>query len=330
MFFTWMRVAYSTISNYICGMKNLMFTLLLFSFLSCSQRQHDTNTGVTLKDDIGRKVSFAKPPTRIISLAPSLTEICFAIDGGAALVGVTDYCNYPPEARTKPSIGGLISPNLEKITELDPDLILVTVEGNRKDDFSKLESLGYRLFVTNPRTIDDIYRSILTIGKILGHDSSAARRVESLRKQEATIRSLVKDEKKPKVFAILSVKPLMTAGPSTFIHELIEKAGGLNIAEKATLPYPIYNREEVLHQQPEYLVVTTDAVHSLGALFTEFPEWENLPAIKKRQVLLINSDLVTRPGPRIIEGLEILARVFHPEQFHEYDTQHMKVISLSE
>lgn len=310
-------------------MKQLIVTLLLLPLFSCSQRQQEINAGFTVTDDIGRTVSFEKPPKRIISLAPSLTEVCFAIDSGAALVGVTHYCNYPPQARNKPSIGGMVSPNLEKIAELNPDLILVNVEGNSKEDFAKLESLGYRLFVTNPRTIEDIYRSILTIGKILGRDSTATRLVESLEEREETIWSLVKNEKKPKVFAIISMTPLMTAGPTTFINQLIEKAGGANIASQATLPYPIYNREEVLHQRPDYLVVTTDAVYSLRALYAEFPEWENLPAVKKRQVLMVNSDLVTRPGPRIIQGLEILARVIHPEKFRTEGTTQIDMISLS-
>jgi len=310
-------------------MKKLTVTLLFLSVFSCSQRHQELNAGFTVTDDMARTVSFEKPPARIISLAPSLTEVCFAIDSGATLVGVTQYCNYPPEARNKPSIGGMVSPNFEKIAELNPDLILVTVEGNSREDFAKLESLGYRLFVTNPRTIEDIYRSILTIGKILGRDSTAAQLVQSLEEREKTIWSLVKNEKKPKVFAIISMKPLMTAGPTTFMHQLIEKAGGANIASKASLPYPIYNREEVLLQQPEYLVVTTDAVYSLHALYTEFPEWEHLPAVRKRHVLMVNADLVTRPGPRIIQGLEILARVFHPEKFRTGDAPQKDVRSFS-
>jgi iron complex transport system substrate-binding protein len=311
-------LASSLYSKYIDAMKKLAIILSLLFFFSCHQRQRSNSAGVTFTDDVGREVTFEQPPKRIVSLAPSLTEICFAIDSGTALVGVTQYCNYPPETRNKQNVGGMISPNFETIAELNPDLILVTVEGNSKEDFAKLESLGYKLFVTNPRTIEDISTSILTIGRILGRDASAARLVRSMRGQEETIHSLVRGEKKPKVFAIISTKPLITAGPSTFIHQLIEKAGGTNIAEDATLPYPIYSREEVFHQQPEYLVVTTDAVQMLSTLFSEFPEWENMPAIKRRHVLLVNSDIVTRPGPRIIEGLEIIARVLHPDKFKEY------------
>lgn len=291
---------------------------LIVAFVGCNQhRQRFSNAWLTVTDDIRRLVVFEKPPTRIISLAPSFTEMCFAIDSGATLVGVTHYCNYPPATKKKPSVGGMVSPNFEKIAELQPDLILVTVEGNSKEDFAKLESLGYRLFVTNPRTLEDIHKSILTLGRILERDTSAARLVEFLRNREESIRSLVRDEKKPKVFVIISIKPLMTAGPSTFIHQLIVGAGGINIAEKAVVAYPIFNREEVLHQNPDFLVVTTDAVYSLRSLFNEFPEWTNIEAMKKRQVLLINSDIVTRPGPRIVEGLEVLARVFHPEKFKE-------------
>lgn len=296
----------------------LVLYLLIGIQLGCNQhRQQSSNAWLTVTDDISRQIVFEKPPMRIISLAPSLTEMCFAIDSGATLVGVTQYCNFPPATKKKPSVGGMVSPNFEKIAELQPDLIIVTVEGNSKEDFAKLESMGFRLFVANPRTLEDIYKSILTLGRILQRDSSAVRLVEFLRSREESIRSLVHDEKKPKVFAIISIKPLMTAGPSTFIHQLIVGAGGINIAEKAVVAYPIFNREEVLHQNPDFLVVTTGAVYSLRTLFNEFPEWTNLEAVKKRQVLLINSDILTRPGPRIVEGLEILARVFHPEKFKE-------------
>lgn len=307
------------IASIFVTMKNFVLMVLLFSFVSCNQRQQPRS--FTLTDDLGREVPFDEPPQRIISLAPNLTEICFAIDNGATLVGVTNYCNFPPETKKKQSVGGMVSPNFEKIAALNPDLILVTVEGNSKADFTKLESLGYKLFVTNPRTIEDIHSSILTVGKILRRDSSAMRVVRSMRSREAAVRSLVQGERKPRVFPIISIKPLMTAGPSTFIHQLIVGAGGVNIAEHAMLPYPLYNREEVLVQQPEFLVVTTDAVYSLRTLFNEFPEWQNLPAIKHRQVLFVNADIVTRPGPRIVEGLEILARVFHAKKFQQYDAE---------
>lgn len=288
--------------------------------MGCPLRQQPPTTAwLNITDDIGRKVSLDNPPQRIISLAPSITEMLFAIDSGAALVGVTDYCNYPPAAKRITSVGGMIVPNFERIAALQPDLILVTVEGNSKEDFIKLESLGYKIFVTNPRTIDDIYLSFAYFGKILRKDTTTAKLIQKLKVREQHIRQKVMKEKNPKVFTIISLKPLMTAGPSTFIHQLLVKAGSKNIAEKAAVPYPILNREEIIHQQPDFLIVTNEAAPSVQTLLKEFPEWKDLHAIQNGKVLIIDGDLLSRPGPRIIDGLEILARVFHPHEFRNPD-----------
>lgn len=276
---------------------------------------------MSVTDDLGRTVSFEQPPRRIISLAPSLTEMCFAIDSGATLVGVTDYCDFPPEAKRKPSVGGIVSPNFERIADLHPDLVLATVEGNSKEDVAKLESLGYRLFITNPHSVSDILTSLRTLGKILQRDSTTGAMINDLEHSLKRIRLAVRAGRKPKVFAVISVKPLMTAGSGTFIHELITEAGGINIAESTVIPYPIFNREEIVHRQPDVLVVTSDAANSTSALLNEFPEWINLSAVKKGRVLIIDSDVITRPGPRIVQGLEILARAFHPGLFKEEGTK---------
>lgn len=239
----------------------------------------------------------------------------FAVDSGATLVGVTDYCNFPPAAKQKPSVGGMVHPNLERIAALHPDLILATVEGNSKEDVSKLESLGYRIFVTNPRTIDDVYKSLTDIGHIVGKDSTTATLVEAFKKREGKVLQWAGAKKKPKVLTIISVKPLMTVGPNTFIHQLIVKAGGVNVAQNAPTAYPLLSREEVVHQQPDIILATNDAVTSEKNIVKEFPEWKSLPAVKNGRVFIVDGDLLTRPGPRIIEGLEMLARLFHPEKF---------------
>ncbi len=275
--------------------------------------QHRSTLSMTIEDDLGRAVTFNKNPQRIISLAPSITEMLFALDSGATLVGVTDYCNFPPAAQQKPSVGGMILPNLERIAELQPDLILLTVEGNSKEDFTKLESLGYRLFVLNPRTIEEVDESITDLGKILGKDSAASSLFNGLRNRESRVHHAIQGRKFPSVFVIISLKPLMTAGPGTFIHQLIVKAGGLNIADHARVAYPIINREEIIRARPDVILVANDIMRSTRELLKEFPEWEKLPAVANGRILAVDADILTRPGPRIIDGLEMLARIFHPD-----------------
>ena len=292
----------------------LFFVLTSVVVPGCSQHErHSPEPWLVVEDDLKRKVTFEFPPRRIISLAPSITEILFALDSGATLVGVTDYCTYPPAAKQKQSVGGMILPNLERIAELRPELILVTVEGNSKEDFTKLESLGYRLFVINPRTLEDVFKSITSIGKIIGKDSSAASLVVHLKRRQANVLHLIEGRKFPSVFAIISLKPLMTASSGTFIDQLIEQAGGVNIASHAKVAYPIFNREEILHQQPDVILVMSDVAGSTKDLLREFPEWKKLPAFKNGKVYVVDADLLTRPGPRVIDGLEMLARLFHPD-----------------
>jgi iron complex transport system substrate-binding protein len=296
--------------------KHLFITLFsLLAFSTCSVRDRSPRGTLSVTDDLGRAVSFDRVPTRVISLAPSLTEICFALDSGATLVGVTDYCDFPSGARRKQSVGGLILPNFELIAKLRPDLILATVEGNSREDVTKLESLGFRVFVTNPRTLTDIGTSILTIGKILDRDSSASLVATRLTETREFVRERLLGRQERKVFVIISVKPLMTAGPSTFIHQLIVEAGGMNIGQETSSPYPIFNREEVIRQQPDIIVATSDAAKDPAELLAEFPEWRALPAAKNRRVLIMDSDLITRPGPRYVDGLKILSSALHPEAF---------------
>jgi len=301
-------------SMYHPGKNRVAFFVLVASLLSlsCAKREPAKNISLSVTDGLGRTISFEQFPRRVVSLAPSLTEMCFAIDSGVTLVGVTDYCNYPAEARRKPSVGGMLSPNFERIADLQPDLILATVEGNSKEDVTKLESLGYRLFITNPRSIPDIFSALRSFGKILQRDSASNTLTARLENDREAIHQAVLGVRNPRVFAVISVKPLMSASAATFIGQLITEAGGINIAENTVTPYPIFNREEIVHRQPDLIVVTSDAANSTAALLAEFPEWRMLNAVKKGRILIIDSDIITRPGPRIVQGLEILARALHP------------------
>lgn len=285
---------------------------LLFTIIGCgADRSKYSEAFLKVTDDLGHEVILKEKPSRIISLAPNITEIMFALDSGKTLSAVTDYCDYPPAARSKPSIGGMIAPNFEKISEIKPDLILMTVEGNNQSDFNKLLSLGYTVYVLKPINLEGVFKSILDLGRIMSAEGSANQLIIEMRKkQSAIINSSIK-KLKPKVFIVISTQPLISAGKETFINELVTSAGGINIAAEAALQYPIINREEVLKQNPDVIIVMSDVVKSIEDVVTHFPEWKKTTAFKNNKIKIVDADILSRPGPRIIDGLEKLASVIY-------------------
>ncbi len=256
-------------------------------------------------------------PMRIISMAPSLTETLFALGLGSRVVGVTNFCNYPPEAREKEKIGGFINPNLEKIVSLKPDLILATLDGNKKGVIDKLKELGLSVNVINPRNIEEILGSITQIGELTYRHKRAEELVSSMKRRIGKVVKSVKGLSRPPVLFIYGEDPLITAGPGTFANDLIKLAGGRNISEDSWIPYPKYNLEEILIKKPERIFISSMEVteKAPSKVIERWKKWPAIPAITKERVFLINGDLIDRPGPRIIEGLEILARRIHPEAF---------------
>ncbi|CUT08362.1 iron complex transport system substrate-binding protein, partial [Candidatus Kryptonium thompsonii] len=206
---------------------------------------------IKVYDDLGREIELDSPAQRIVSLAPSITETLFFLGVGDRVVGVTRYCNFPPEAKSKTIVGGVIDPNYEVIVSLKPELIIMTVEGNTREAFEKLSNLGFKIFVTNPRNFDGIFKTIIDIGRLCGVESRANFLVDSLKKELERVKKVNSGGTKPKIFAILSLNPLMTAGKNTFINEIIKNAGGINVGENLKQNYPIFSREEVLKVNPD-------------------------------------------------------------------------------
>ncbi len=268
--------------------------------------QPSTVAQISLNDDLARVISLTSTPTRIISLAPSITETLFSVGAGKQVAGVTDYCNYPAEARQKPHVGGVINPSIETIISLAPDLIILSMEGNVREDFAKLVSLGIPVFVTNPRNLSGIYKSISDLGRLTGHSARAETLVTALKARERTIAAPMHLRVEQKVMLIVSLQPLIVAGSRTFIAELMELAGGLNIARTSPGTYPTYSRESVVAENPDVIIAMSDAVKSTAELLEAYPEWAQLSAVKNQKVFRIDSDIISRPGPRALEGLEAL------------------------
>jgi iron complex transport system substrate-binding protein len=272
--------------------------------------------GRSLVDDLGREVPVPEAPGRIISLAPNLTEILFALGLSERVVGVTKFSDYPEEAKQKPTVGTYISQNVEKIIALKPDLILSTFGGNREDTIVRLEKLGLPVYVTKATTIGDIFVMIKTVGRITNTEVRATELVSDLENRVAAVIDSVKDSPRPLVFLQVNAKPLMTAGGNTFHHQVIELAGGKNLAGSSPIRYPQYSIEDVIQRGPDVILISTmDRSGLFQRQKAAWMQWQEIPAVRTNRVYFLDSDLVDRASPRIVEGLERMARLIHPERF---------------
>lgn len=267
----------------------------------------------TFVDDLDRKLYLAKPPKRIVSLAPSITEILFAIGAENEIVGVTDFCNYPPEALEKPKVG-YSQPNLEILVELEPQLVLVPTSFLRTDILAKLDQLKIPTFVLESKTVEGIYGHIQLLGRMVGRVPEANALTAAMRKQVGDLTKRVEGRPRPTLLYVINSKPLITVGPGSFIHHLIELAGGRNAAERANAPYPRLTMEEVLTQNPEILLFPVGEFDGIPqAEQDQWKRWNSLRAIKNGKVFQIQTYLLNRPGPRVIEGLRHLVALLHPD-----------------
>lgn len=266
-------------------------------------------------DDLGRRIYLAQSPSRIVSLAPSVTETLFALGVGGLVAGVTQFCNYPAEAQAKPKIG-YPHPNLESLLALQPDLVLAPREFIQTDALIKLEQLKIPVFVLEAKSIEDIIAHITTLGRMLDRPSVADALTGRIRERLTALRARMEILPKRRVLYVLNSDPLMTVGPGSFIHQMIEMAGGVNVAVDATSPYPRLGLEAVLRQDPEVILFPVGQVETIPeAEQRAWRRWGTMSAVKHERLATVPTDLVNRPGPRIAEGLDALARAIHPEAF---------------
>ena len=276
-----------------------------FTLLTPSQKAYGQ---VEVIDDMGRTVTLTASAQRIVSLAPSLTESLFAIGAGDQVVAVTDYCDHPPEAGQKPTVGGMTNPSIETIITLSPDLILLSKEGNLRKDFERLRNLNASLFVSNPRTLSGIRRSIRQLGTLTGHIEEAESLLASLKAREDSLHAPA-GSPRVRTLLIVSLQPLIVVGGNTFINQLLETAGAENPASVLASPYPTYSREALAAEDPDVIIIISDALKDPSATGRLFPEWERLSATRNNRIAVVNADLVSRPGPRAWDGLEALVHI---------------------
>lgn len=305
--------------------KTKLFALALVlcvgsGLLSCTQRQQPTGLGGVAQsrqvvDESGRKVTIPAKIERVISLAPNLTEIVYAVGAGGQVVGNTTYCNYPPEAKDVAKVGDTLQPSIERILALRPQLVLVSTASQLEAFTKQLDEQQIAVYVTDPRDLEGVFRSILGVGDLVNRSAGAADLVKQLRTRTEAVEHPVAGRPAVSVFFQLSGQPLYTAGKQSFVTNLIERAGGRSVTADVNEAWPRLSDEAALASRPEAIIMLTADSMGVAANTTVAPALRNSPAVKNGRVYTIDGALLTRPGPRLVDGLEQIARALHPEAF---------------
>jgi iron complex transport system substrate-binding protein len=292
--------------------------LLLIAFaLSCSSRHEaslpsTSNETREVTDEAGKRVRVPARPERIVTLAPNLTEIVYAVGAGNRLVGNTTFCDYPAEAKQVTKVGDTMQPNIERIIALRPDLILISTASQLETFTKQLDERGIAVFVTDPHDLEGVFRSIKTVGDILGQQEQAGKLVDSLRARAAAVESSVKGLPVVTVFYQVSPSPLWTAGRRSWITDLIRRAGGRSVTAEVEGEWMRYSDEAALASHPDAIIMAASDSTG-GEAMKVAPALEKSPAALNKRVYAINGDYLSRPGPRLVEGLEQIAHALHPE-----------------
>ncbi|MBI3483713.1 MAG: cobalamin-binding protein [Acidobacteria bacterium] len=278
---------------------------------------------IEVTDEVGRRIFVPVPVRRIVSLAPNLTETIYALGAQDRLVGVTDFCDYPPEARQKTSVGGAVSPSIEQIVALKPDLVLAqAITMNRRETVDALERLGIAVYSANSRSVDGILESTRHIANLIGAGEQSEALLKSLRARLDDLKLRLAGRPRRRVLFVVWSDPLVSVGRQTFIADALRLAGAESIVETEQ-DWPRLNLEEVVRLQPEFLVFASshsESVRTSVEDFSERPGWRGLDAIRLHRIAAI-SDAINRPAPRLVDALEDLARQLHPEAFADKQVQ---------
>jgi iron complex transport system substrate-binding protein len=301
--------------------KSLPALVLICLALACAcHRGRSSFSDLTITreviDDAGRRVLLPGRVDRVISLAPNLTEIVFAVGAGDRLVGNTTYCDYPPEAKAVTKVGDSLQPSLERIIALRPQLVLISTASQLEVFTQQLHDQNIAAFVTDPHDLDGVFRTIEQVGQILGQIEQSSALVKKLRERTNVVQQAVQNAKPVRVFYQTSGEPLYTIGKDAFVTDLIRRAGGVSVTADVPGAWPKYSNESALAARPQAIILPTGG--SMGAANSTVAEaLRNSPAAVAGRVYKINDDHLARPGPRLVDGLEEMARALHPEAFKQ-------------
>ncbi|MFH1103261.1 MAG: cobalamin-binding protein [Pseudomonadota bacterium] len=291
--------------------KMALFFIALFFFYHAAEIE-----AKEVLDQLGRRIIVPDRPRRVIAMAPSVTEIIFAVGAEDRLKGVTQYSNYPSPAAKLPRVGSYIQLDIEKIVALNPDLCIAVKDGNPREVIERLERLNIPSYAVDPRNLESLMTTILEIADLMNVSGKGKLLVQGLRNRIEKVRSgLSGTTDRPSVFFQIGISPIVSAGTDTFIHELILLAGGKNLAQ-GPAPYPRFSTEQVLSLSPEVFIITSmTRGESFERIKAEWSRWSRMPAVKNNRIHLVDSDIVDRASPRLVDGLELLAGLIHPERF---------------
>lgn len=278
-------------------MKKFFLCLIIFASVPVLAQPY------SVIDDLGNSIYFDKPPEAVISLAPNITEMIYQLNVDSTLVGNTQYCYFPEEAKHVTKVGNMLTFNYEKIIQLKPDLIFVTVEGNQKTAYEKLLDLGFKVFVSDPRNYEGIKKTFNDLGNIFGKQKLSQRKIA---KWDSTYNYILTESQKLQpqtVMILVELNPIMIAGKNTFINEYIETCNMKNFAEDVSMNYPVFSREAVVQRDPDIIVYPSSGKEKVSTLIETYPEWKDLTAVINDKVFFVDRDLYFRPGPRFIEAL---------------------------
>lgn len=289
-----------------------IFALFLAAFTGCTakanltekeKQQANSTTVITIVDDLGSRYEFKEPLKRVVSLAPSITEIIFAIGEDSKLVGVTNFCDYPEEARNKTKIGDFFNPNVEEIIKLKPDAV-IGVKGVQDSLIKTMKDRQIPVLVFDSTSLDDLASDIEKIGKLFGNNKKAVKVADEIRSIDRKYSLTGK-----KVFLEINAQPVITAGQNTFISDAIRAAGGVNAGDAIGADYPVVNVEKIVEINPDIYLISKNLGVKPEDVFKR-PGFENLECIKNKKVFVLkNDDIIFRPGPRIVEGVNYLHEI---------------------
>ena len=275
-------------------------------------------TPLTVTDQVGRIVTLEAIPSRIVSLAPGNTEILYTLGLEDNIVGVSTYCDYPEAALDKPKIGGFSEVSVESVVALEPDVVFAT-GGVQEDVVQQFTQLGVKVIVLDACSLDEVLAAIGLVGRVTGCGDAARKLIVQLEERKAKIKATIEPWAKAEprqVFYEVWYDPPISVGPGSFIHDLIETAGGINLMARSNNPYPVANLEEIIDADPDVIIYAHGAMST--AQVGERDGWRQMKAVRTGRIVSIEDEnILVRPGPRIIEGLEALAKAIYPEAFNQ-------------
>ena len=295
----------------------ILVSFALVATTSCKtsgERNFSNNQTHEVTDEAGRHVTLPVKIDRIVSLAPNLTEIVYAVGAGDRLVGRTSYCDYPPQAKTVTEVGDTLHPSVERIIALKPQVVLVSTASQLENFTRQLDEQKIAVYVTNPQSLAQVFDAIEKLGQLFGTSDVTAKLLSDLRRRATVVENATTSLKPVRVFYQVSDEPLYTIGREAYLTDLIKRAGGISVTADVPTAFPRFSDEAALASKPDAIILPSGG--SMGnANSNVAPALKNSPAVRDNRIYKINDDLLSRPGPRLVDGLEQLAKALHPETF---------------